>query len=68
MELYASRLKDHFNNPCFIISQKGDDCKGSARSVVGFDVGLAITKCKQLDLIIKGGGHPMAGGFSLKRE
>jgi single-stranded-DNA-specific exonuclease len=66
--IVASRLKDHFNKPCFIISQKGDDCKGSARSVVGFDVGLAITKCKQLDLIIKGGGHPMAGGFSLKEE
>lgn len=66
--IVASRLKDHFNKPCFIISQKGNDCKGSARSVVGFDVGLAITKCKQLDLIIKGGGHPMAGGFSLKEE
>lgn len=66
--IVASRLKDHFNKPCFIISQKGNDCKGSARSVVGFDVGLAITKCKQLDLIIKGGGHPMAGGFSLKED
>ena len=66
--IVASRLKDHFNKPCFIISQKGNDCKGSARSVVGFDVGLAITKCKQLNLIIKGGGHPMAGGFSLKEE
>ena len=66
--IVASRLKDHFNKPCFIISQKGADCKGSARSVVGFDVGLAITKCKQLDIIIKGGGHPMAGGFSLKEN
>ena len=66
--IVASRLKDHFNKPCFIISQKGTDCKGSARSVVGFDIGLAITKCKQLDIIIKGGGHPMAGGFSLKEN
>ena len=66
--IVASRLKDHFNKPCFIISQKGADCKGSARSVVGFDIGLAITKCKQLDIIIKGGGHPMAGGFSLKEN
>jgi len=66
--IVASRLKDHFNKPCFIISQKGDICKGSARSIFGFDIGLAITKCKQLDLIVKGGGHPMAGGFSLKYE
>ena len=64
--IIASRLKDHFNKPAFIMSKKGEDLKGSARSVFGFDVGLAITKCKQLDLINKGGGHPMAGGFSLK--
>ena len=48
------------------MSKKGEDLKGSARSIFGFDVGLAITKCKQLNLINKGGGHPMAGGFSLK--
>ena len=64
--IVASRLKDHFNKPSFIISQKGEDCKGSARSIFGFDVGMAITKCKQLNIITKGGGHPMAGGFSLK--
>jgi single-stranded-DNA-specific exonuclease len=61
--IIASRLKDHFNKPTFIMSKKGEDLKGSARSIFGFDVGLAITKCKQLDLINKGGGHPMAGGL-----
>jgi len=66
--IVASRLKDHFNKPSFIISQKGEDCKGSARSIFGFDVGMAITKCKQLNIISKGGGHPMAGGFSLKSD
>ena len=66
--IVASRLKDHFNKPSFIISQKGEDCKGSARSIFGFDVGMAITKCKQLNIIKKGGGHPMAGGFSLKSD
>ena len=30
---------------------------------------MAITKCKQLNIITKGGGHPMAGGFkSLKSD
>lgn len=66
--IVASRLKDHFNKPSFVISQKGEECKGSARSIFGFDVGMAITKCKQLNIITKGGGHPMAGGFSLKSE
>ena len=65
--IIASRLKDYYNKPAFIISQSGDICKGSARSVYGFDIGHAITKCKQMDLILKGGGHSMAGGFSLKK-
>ncbi len=63
--IVASRLKDHFHKPTFIISQSGNLCKGSARSVYGFDIGMAITKCKQMSIILKGGGHPMAGGFSL---
>ncbi len=63
--IVASRLKDHFHKPTFIISQSGNLCKGSARSVYGFDIGMAITKCKQMNIILKGGGHPMAGGFSL---
>ena len=59
-----SRLKEHYNRPAFILSQNGLICKGSARSILGFDIGLAITKCKQMDLKA-GGGHPMAGGKKL---
>ncbi len=66
--IVASRLKDHFHKPTFIISQSGNLCKGSARSVYGFDIGMAITKCKQMNIILKGGGHPMAGGFSLSDD
>ena len=64
--IVASRLKEHYNRPAVILSQNGLICKGSARSILGFDIGLAITKCKQMDLLIKGGGHPMAGGFSIE--
>lgn len=66
--IVASRLKERYNRPVFILSQNGLICKGSARSVLGFDVGLAITKCKQMNLLIKGGGHPMAGGFSIEAD
>ena len=66
--IVASRLKEHYNRPAFILSQNGLICKGSARSILGFDVGLAITKCKQMNLLIKGGGHPMAGGFSIETD
>ena len=64
--IVASRLKDYFNKPTFIIAKNGETCKGSARSIYGFDIGLAITKCKQMSLILKGGGHPMAGGFTFE--
>ena len=66
--IVASRLKEYYNRPAFILSQNGLICKGSARSILGFDIGLAITKCKQMDLLIKGGGHPMAGGFSIETD
>ena len=66
--IVASRLKERYNRPVFILSQNGLICKGSARSILGFDVGLAITKCKQMNLLIKGGGHPMAGGFSIEAD
>ena len=66
--IVASRLKERYNRPAFILSQNGLICKGSARSILDFDVGLAITKCKQMNLLIKGGGHPMAGGFSIETD
>ena len=66
--IVASRLKEHYNRPAFILSQNGRICKGSARSIFGFDIGLAITRCKQMNLLIKGGGHPMAGGFSVEYD
>ena len=66
--IVASRLKEHYNRPAFILSQNGSICKGSARSIFGFDIGLAITKCKQMNILIKGGGHPMAGGFSIEYD
>lgn len=63
--IIASRLKDQFNKPVFIINLEGQNGKGSARSVAGFDIGMAIIKSKQLNIIKKGGGHKMAAGFSI---
>ena len=64
--IIASRIVDLYNKPCIVISTQKDIAKGSARSVQGFDIGLAIIKAKQKNLIIKGGGHAMAGGFSIE--
>jgi len=66
--IVASRIKEKYNKPTFLISKDESIGKGSARSIVGFDIGSAIIKAVQSDILLKGGGHKMAGGFSLKKE
>ena len=66
--IIASRIKDKYNKPTIIISLDGNVGKGSARSIVGFDIGSQIIKAVQAGIIEKGGGHKMAGGFTLKKE
>ena len=63
--IVAARLKDKFNKPTIIISVVGDVGKASARSIVGFDIGSAIIAATHEKILIKGGGHKMAGGFSI---
>ncbi len=66
--IVASRLKDKFNKPVIMISINGDIGKASARSIVGFDIGTMIISAKHEKILVKGGGHKMAGGFSIKIE
>ena len=66
--IVAARLKDKFNKPVIIISLEGDVGKASARSIVGFDIGSIIIAATQQNILLKGGGHKMAGGFSIKIE
>ncbi|MBD1150499.1 single-stranded-DNA-specific exonuclease RecJ [Pelagibacterales bacterium SAG-MED29] len=63
--IVAGRLKDKFNKPAIIISINGDIGKASARSIIGFDIGSAIIAATQKKILLKGGGHKMAGGFSI---
>ena len=66
--IVASRIKEKYNKPTIIISLKENIGKGSARSLVGFDIGSQIISAVQGGILIKGGGHKMAGGFTLKKE
>ena len=66
--IIASRLKEKYNKPTIIISVENGLGRASARSVLGFDIGALIIKAHQKNLIKKGGGHKMAGGFSLQEE
>ena len=66
--IVASRIKEKYNKPTILISLQHNIGKGSARSVVGFDIGSQIIKAVQCGILQKGGGHKMAGGFVLKKE
>ena len=63
--IVASKIKDKYNKPTIIISLDGSSGKGSARSIVGFDIGSQIIKAVQMNILKKGGGHKMAAGFSI---
>ncbi len=66
--IVASRLKDKYNKPVIIISLSKNIGKASARSIAGFDIGSLIIAATQEKILLKGGGHKMAGGFSIKPD
>ena len=63
--IVASRIKDKYNKPTILISLNNQIGKGSARSINGFDIGVQIIKAVQSNILKKGGGHKMAGGFTI---
>ncbi|MDR3224456.1 MAG: single-stranded-DNA-specific exonuclease RecJ [Holosporales bacterium] len=64
--IIAGKLKEKFGKPTFVISFNDDGIgKGSARSVPGLHLGEFFKKLRKADLIISGGGHAFAGGFSI---
>lgn len=66
--IIASRIKEKYNKPAAIISFMDNMGKGSARSVPGIDLGSLLSAGKTMNLLTEGGGHAMAGGFSVKED
>ncbi|HEY3917702.1 MAG TPA: single-stranded-DNA-specific exonuclease RecJ [Stellaceae bacterium] len=66
--IVASRLKDRFNRPACVVALDQGIGRGSARSVAGFPIGPAIIAAQQAGLLINGGGHAMAAGFTVAEE
>ena len=63
--IVASRLKEKYYRPSFVVSTNEGISTGSARSVSGIDVGELIIDAVNKGILNSGGGHKMAGGFSL---
>ncbi len=66
--IVASRLKDKFNKPVVVISLDGDLGRASCRSIKDVDLGSKIAEAKMNNLLIAGGGHAMAAGFTIERH
>jgi single-stranded-DNA-specific exonuclease len=61
--LIASRLVELLGRPVAVASRIDEELRGSVRAPSDFHVGMALEACAAL--LIKRGGHPAAGGFSL---
>ncbi|MBN9564814.1 MAG: single-stranded-DNA-specific exonuclease RecJ [Alphaproteobacteria bacterium] len=64
--IVASRIKDQFHRPTFILSHTGGIAKGSGRSLPSIDMGTFIHQSLHQGIILNGGGHAMAAGFSIE--
>ena len=67
--LVAARLKERFGRPAFAIAlEPGGTGTGSGRSIPGVDIGKAVRRAVAEGLLLKGGGHAMAAGVTLKKN
>jgi single-stranded-DNA-specific exonuclease len=67
--LVAARLKERFGRPAFAIAlEPGGIGTGSGRSIAGVDLGRVVRQAVHDGLLIKGGGHAMAAGVTLRKD
>lgn len=64
--IVAGRLRERYNKPSFVLTRAEGCVKGSGRSIEAYHMFRALAEVK--DLLLKFGGHPMAGGFSLEER
>ncbi|MDE3060128.1 MAG: single-stranded-DNA-specific exonuclease RecJ, partial [Pseudomonadota bacterium] len=64
--IVAGRIKERFHKPVAVIAVQDGVGKASARSVPGFDFGAAVIAARDAGLLVAGGGHAMAAGFTVE--
>ena len=63
--IVAGRLKDRYNRPACVVALESGVGRGSGRSIAGFALGTAVIAARQAGLLVNGGGHAMAAGFTV---
>ena len=66
--IIAGRLMRINNRPSFVMTQSNDLVVGSGRSQGEKNIGLLMMQATQQGILVKGGGHHKACGFTLKKE
>jgi single-stranded-DNA-specific exonuclease len=67
--LVAARLKERYGRPAFAIAlEPGGTGTGSGRSIPGVDLGQAVRRAVREGMLLKGGGHAMAAGITLRKD
>jgi single-stranded-DNA-specific exonuclease len=65
--IVAARLVERFDRPVALLAgESGGTMRASVRAPRGFAVDQALTRCA--DLLERHGGHPAAGGFTVRAE
>ena len=66
--IVAARLKERYERPACVIALDNGVGRGSGRSIPGLPLGPAVIAARQAGLLINGGGHAMAAGFTVTAE
>src|SRR5437667_6429631 len=66
--IVAARLKERYERPACVVALDAGVGRGSGRSVAGVALGPAVIAARQAGLLINGGGHAMAAGFTVAAE
>jgi single-stranded-DNA-specific exonuclease len=66
--IIAARLRERYERPACVVALADGIGKGSGRSVPGLALGSAVIAARQSGLLIAGGGHAMAAGFTVAAD
>ena len=66
--IISAKFVEIYGKPCFILTKSNDQVKCSSRSIYGFDIGKIFNTALNKKIILKGGGHSMAGGCILRKN
>jgi single-stranded-DNA-specific exonuclease len=66
--IVAARLKERYDRPACVVAIADGIGRGSGRSIAGVPMGPAVIAANQAGLLINGGGHAMAAGFTVAAE